>query len=356
MIVAGVAGLAAGDRVGDAGLLVYEVATAVAALVLVTGLQPPSGDRVAGSLIELGQTPAGALRDAVARATRDPDVRVGLWDPDTGCYLAADGIEVDPARAGGERTAIVVWDGDGPVCVVILDAALARDPYLVASVEAAARAMAVNTRRTVEVMAHLRDLEESRRRLVEAADEERAVLQKELRAGLLADIVHLDTEVRRLGDRLPSPHLARGADHLERTTADLADVAAGLRPRELEQGLCPALARLAKSSPLPVRVVGDPGVLPPTIQLTVWFLCSEALTNAVKHARATYLDIALDRAGDRLTVSVRDNGVGGAELRLAGGLAGLRDRVASHRGRLEVTSGTSGTLLAAVLPLDDQRR
>jgi signal transduction histidine kinase len=354
MVVAGATGLASG-RLTDLALLAYEAGVVAAAVVLVAGLRPPTVDEVAGLVIELGTSPADALRDAIARATRDPDVRVGYWDARAGQHLAADGTPVDPDEAGPDRATVVVEDDTGPLAVVVVDAALSRDPRVVASLETAVRVVVVNTRRTADVVARVRDVEESRRRLVDAAADERAVLDAELRTGVLADIALLAEEVRHLGRRVPSEHLATAAGHLEQTAGDLVDVAAGLRPRDLAAGLGPALARLAATSPVPVRVVGEPGPLPPAVELTAWYVCSEALANAAKHARASVVEVSLTYETGRLRMTVCDDGVGGAEVRASNGLAGLRDRVTSYGGRLTVTSGPSGTTLVAELPLDDQR-
>lgn len=354
MVAVGAIG-AATYRAGDLLLLTYEAAVVAAVVVLVVGLRTPTVDEVAGLVIELGASPGDPLRDAIARATRDPDVRVGYRDARTGAFVSADGDLVDPADPGPDRAAISVEDDAGPLAVVVVDAALSRDPRVVASLGTAVRVVVVNNRRTADVVARVRDVQDSRRRLVDAADAERAVLDAELRTGVLAAIARLGDEVRRLGDRMPSAHLATAAGHLEQTADDLVDVATGLRPRDLADGLGPALGRLAASSPLAVRVTGEPGPLPPAVELTAWYVCSEALANATKHAAASGVEVALAREDGLLRVTVCDDGAGGADVRASGGLAGLRDRVASYGGRLAVTSGPTGTTLVAELPLDDQR-
>ena len=355
LVLGGVAELVGEGVVGDGHLLAYEGMVVMAAGVLTAGLRPPSVEDLAGVVIELGDTPADALREAISRATRDPEVRVGYWHGDLAAYLDVDGAVIDPTMLGPERAAVDVTFAGQSLAVVVLDPVLARDPKLVQSVQVATRTVVENARRTADVVRRVGELEDSRRRLVEAADDERAVLEEELRSGVLASITELAADVRRLAERIPSPHLARAAEHLVRTADELGDVASGLRPRDLENGLGAALAGLAADSPVPVHVAGEIGDLPAHVELTVWYLCSEALANAAKHARASRVTVELQRSDDRLRVSICDDGAGGAEIREQGGLSGLRDRVTSCGGHLELTSGASGTTLVAELPLDDQQ-
>jgi signal transduction histidine kinase len=143
-------------------------------------------------------------------------------------------------------------------------------------------------------------------------------------------------------------------DQLERTAADLADVASGLRPADLDQGLDVALAALVEAAPVPVVLRGRLGALPPEVELTIWYLCAEALSNTAKHAPQARVSIRLERTTGCVRVSVEDDGPGGAVLSPGGGLIGLRDRVESLGGRLTLHLGGSGTRLVADLPLGDK--
>jgi signal transduction histidine kinase len=91
--------------------------------------------------------------------------------------------------------------------------------------------------------------------------------------------------------------------------------------------------------------------MPPTVESVTYYVVAEALANAVKHAGATRATVSLERSGEALTVSIEDDGIGGAELVPGGGLAGLADRVAMAGGRLEVGArAEGGTRVRAVLP------
>ena len=134
---------------------------------------------------------------------------------------------------------------------------------------------------------------------------------------------------------------------LRRTASDLRELAAGLHPRELvEYGLGSALAALAERSPIPVDVEAPAERLPESVELTLFFVCSEALANAWKHSRASRTSIVVERTPASARLEVRDDGVGGAEPR------SLADRIEAVGGTLVVDSPLGGgTRLLAEFPL-----
>lgn len=140
---------------------------------------------------------------------------------------------------------------------------------------------------------------------------------------------------------------------------NLREIALGIHPAALsEGGLVPALKTLARRSPIPVVVdIRLDARLPDTIEVTAYYVVSEALTNAAKHARASRVEVAAAVDGDVLRISVRDNGRGGADPRGGSGLIGLRDRVEAIHGTMRLTSPAGGgTLVSVTLPLDDGLR
>jgi signal transduction histidine kinase len=121
----------------------------------------------------------------------------------------------------------------------------------------------------------------------------------------------------------------------------------------MERGLIPAVVDLADRMPLPTSVaVSDRTMtLPPTVESTAYFVIAEALSNAVKHAQATRLDVRVDREGNRLIIVVIDDGVGGAVAGTGAGLSGIANRVDVLGGRLTVESPPgAGTRLRVELP------
>ena len=134
---------------------------------------------------------------------------------------------------------------------------------------------------------------------------------------------------------------------------ELRELARGLHPVGLERGLRGALAALSLQSPLPLEVQTLPDRrLPAVVEATVWFLVSEALTNALKHAGATALRVSAVQHGRTLVAEVSDDGAGGACPTGGTGLQGLAARVESLGGRLKVESPPGGgTKLTATIPL-----
>jgi signal transduction histidine kinase len=140
---------------------------------------------------------------------------------------------------------------------------------------------------------------------------------------------------------------------LSEALAELRDLARGIHPAVLSQdGLAAAVSFLAERAPMPVRVdLRLEHRLRQEVEVTAYFVVSEALNNAIKHARATRVSVGGCVRDGRLWIEVTDDGRGGADGRWGGGLHGLVDRLATLGGRLTVTSPVGGgTTLVAVIP------
>ena len=135
----------------------------------------------------------------------------------------------------------------------------------------------------------------------------------------------------------------------------LRELAAGIHPAVLADfGLAAALDALATGAPLPISLHVDELRLPPALESSIYFFCSEALTNVVKHASARSASVRVTTSGSELTIEVRDDGVGGAQIGIGGtGLVGLGDRIGALDGSLSLSSprGGEGTTLLARIPL-----
>jgi signal transduction histidine kinase len=137
---------------------------------------------------------------------------------------------------------------------------------------------------------------------------------------------------------------------------DLQELSRGLHPAILAKGgLQPALTVLARRSAIPVELdVTLRGRLPQHLEVTIYYVVSEALTNATKHAFASVVRVCLSASDGVIRVSVRDDGVGGADASCGSGLIGLTDRVEALGGKLSITSpAQGGTSLLVELPRDD---
>ena len=200
------------------------------------------------------------------------------------------------------------------------------------------------------------ELAASRRRLLTASDDQRRRIEFELRKGVEQ---RLETVGRLLADIRADPIAdATGIEEVEQELSgarrELQDFARGLLPAALtEGGLSAALPALARKASLPVSLSVEVGRLPPAVESTVYFVCSEALTNVAKHASAEHASVAV--TGDSLHVEARvdDDGVGGADATRGSGLRGLMDRVEALGGRLLVESPLGGgTEVVVTIPFE----
>jgi signal transduction histidine kinase len=302
---------------------------------------------VTGLVIDLGAPDeVGTLRGKLARALGDPSLVVGYRFPETGAFIDDAGRPVELPLPGSGRTMTPIDDGGERVAVLVHDETLLADRTLVESVAAAARIAVANARLQAEARARAEELEASRRRIVEAADAQRRRLERELRRGAERRLEHVAASLAEARASAP----ANGAEAIAALQAELGeagraldDFAHGVHPAELtEGGLMPALALLAERSPVPVEVRGGVERLPAPVEAALFFVCSEALANTAKHARASRVSIKAKEHGPEVVVTVTDDGIGGASPSRGSGLRGLADRVEALGGRLSVESPAGG--------------
>ncbi|MHB8233065.1 MAG: sensor histidine kinase [Solirubrobacteraceae bacterium] len=205
----------------------------------------------------------------------------------------------------------------------------------------------------------LSEVRASRIRIVEAADEERKRVERDLHDGAQQRLVALSMRLRlaRTVQAERSPEvtelLEELAGELQQALAELRDLARGIHPAVLtEQGLARALESLVLRSPLPAQVTACPERrLPAAVEIGVYYLVAEALTNAIKHAGANSAQVSVSEVERGIVVQVCDDGAGGASIDEGSGLRGLADRVAALDGRLTVHSPREGgTTLTAEIP------
>jgi signal transduction histidine kinase len=197
----------------------------------------------------------------------------------------------------------------------------------------------------------------SRARIVAAADDARRRIERDLHDGTQQRLVALSLGLR-LAQSTELPELqtrvGQVADELDEAIDELRELARGIHPAILsEGGLGPALRTLARRAAIPVELDIRTEKRPPDpIEVAAYYVVSEALTNTTKHARASYAHVALEQTDVVLHLSIRDDGIGGANPAGGSGLIGLRDRVQALGGAIAVDSRRGkGTAIVVELPL-----
>ncbi|HEX9380278.1 MAG TPA: sensor histidine kinase [Gaiellaceae bacterium] len=342
------------SHVASEALYWWQIAGQVAVpLALLAGLLTAQLARgtVADLVVELANIQPGEVRDALARALNDPSLQVAYWLPMRQAYVDVAGRPLELPEDGLGVTRLE------DVAAIVHDSEL--DPDLVEAAGAAARLALHNARLQADVRAQLDKVQESRRRIVTAGDEQRRKIERDLHDGAQQRLVALALELR-----MAQRQLGTGDAELERVLADavgelqvaveeLRELARGVHPAVLtEEGLAVALESLATRTPLPVEIAATlEGRLPAEIEAAAYFVACEAIANAVKHSRATGIRVSAQRRNGKLVIEIEDDGIGGAKENGGSGLRGLVDRVEAHGGTLRVESDPGrGTRVIGELP------
>jgi PAS domain S-box-containing protein len=205
------------------------------------------------------------------------------------------------------------------------------------------------------------ELTASRARIVTAADETRRRIERDLHDGTQQRLVSLGLALRAAEANVPA-HFEELRTELDRTASGLADavedlqeISRGIHPAILSRGgLVAALETLAGRAAVPIKLDARvPQGLPEPVEVAAYYVVSEALTNAAKHAQASVVHVGLTVEESIVALAIRDDGVGGADPARGSGLVGLRDRVEAVGGTIEIASSPGlGTSLLARIPTD----
>jgi signal transduction histidine kinase len=358
------AGQIAGGAASNAFLFLAFAVFVTVPFAFLAGLLRGSLSR-AGAVAELVEALGRAdderrsLRDSIAAALGDSSLGVAYWIPEQQAYVDGDGQRVDLPAPGSGRTATPIERGGAPLAVVIHDETLTEERDLVRAVGGAAALTLENERLAAELRARIEELRASRARIVQAGDQARRQLERDLHDGAQQRLVALALNLKLARASLDDdPVDARALidnaiNELTEATAELRELARGIHPAILtDRGLDAAVNALAGRAALPVEVQDVPAErLAAPVESTAYFVVAEALTNVARYSHAGHAEVEIERANGTLVVEVRDDGIGGADPARGSGLRGLADRVAAVDGRLVVTSepGT-GTVVHAEIP------
>ena len=308
-------------------------------------------------VVELGNSPeqGRASRRARPRPER-PVARARLLDarPPRSTWTST-GSTSDVVPTATRAVTILERRGQ-KVAALVHDVALGEDPALLDAVSSAAGLALDNERLLAELRAQLAETRDSRARIVDAADTERRRLERNLHDGAQQRLVTLALHLRMAQESLRDDPAAAEAmldgvgEDLKLALEELRELARGLHPAILtDRGLAPALQSIATRAPFKVEINGvPPERLPAAIEAAIYYVVAESLTNAAKHAAASEARVELSTTDDTVTVEIRDNGRGGANLADGSGIRGLADRVEALGGRFELQSPVgAGTVVKA---------
>ena len=352
------------EPLGELRVIILAVLRVLVAIGLLIGVlrDDAARGRIADLVVRLdGLPPLPVLQASLRDALGDPSLKVFRWEPANAGFADAAGRPSDrPGADGSGRTVLTIGDGASPDLVIEHDPSLRDDPGLVSAAAAAVRLAAENERLQAEVRSQLESVQASRARIVEAQDDERRRIERDLHDGAQQRLVSLQLSLQMLRRGLGPDADAGTLAELDAATAeasaaiaDIRELARGVHPAILsEAGLGAALASLADRTPTPVVI--EDGVdrrLPAAVEATAYFVVAEALTNAIKHADAGRIEVRTSLTDDRLRVEVRDDGRGGADPTQGTGMTGMQDRVAALGGTVRIDSRHgAGTWLEVDLP------
>lgn len=358
-----------GALLGGQSPVVAALVTAAVAIVLgpvrrrvqrvVDRVLYPQRRRALDALVDLerrvnaGDAVPEELEAVLRAALRSPGLRVGVLVPGADTYLDSDGAEVPEE---GQQVVVA-----GQTIGVIVAREISR--RFVQEVAGRTGLLVELIRLRLESTRALKDARASRARLQEVGYEERRRLERDLHDVAQQRLVSLGISMRLAERRLTAGGgltvgeagalIRQWVGEITRSTSELRDLAHGIRPSALDDGLKPALTMMTQRVPLPLDTkITVHSELPDAISTTAYHVAAEAIANALKHSRASSLELTVAEAGGTLVVRVRDDGSGGAVVSERGGLSSLRDRVAAAGGTLLVTSRPGmGTTVEAELPV-----
>jgi signal transduction histidine kinase len=304
--------------------------------------------------LRAGRAEPEAVEALLQSVMAAPSLALRLLPPDGGLAATADGRPA-PHLAG--RALYEVRPAGEVLAEIAYDPADMPHPDLLPEITQAATLGIEIARLRVELQRRLAEVHASRTRIVEAGDDERRRIERNLHDGAQQRLVTVGLTLRHT-QHLLSPQNVDAHSLLDGAVGELAaaidelrELASGVMPAELREGLPAALDELAARSTIPVTVHAERERFAEELEVAAYFVASEGLANAVKHSAATRVTITAQRLAGQLVVAVTDDGCGGASEAGGTGLRGLGDRVAAHGGTLRMQSEPGhGTTITAELP------
>ena len=331
----------------DVLIIAFGVLRAALPISFLAGLVVLRREGAVGALITqlVAAGSQGSLDELVRRTLGDPTARVLMSDQAPGTVQRTPGLT--PIAFGGNTIGMLQHDPDV-------------DDSAVRSVSAAVGLALYNARLREDVERRTAELAAAASRLVEATDVARRQVERNLHDGAQQRLVAVGVQLRLLqvdlaerGAATDARAVGEIAENLSGALSELRTLASGMHPAILAQGLVPALQALAAGSPLSVTLVvrgGPADQLSSAVAVTLYYAAAEALTNSAKHSGARRARIDVDVGPEMVSVTITDDGSGGADATGAGVL-GIRDRTRLLGGDVRLRdTAAGGTELTAFVP------
>jgi signal transduction histidine kinase len=292
----------------------------------------------------------------------DPNVELFWWSRERGGYVDVHEVPRTTLAESPDQVVTLVEYDTRKVGAIAHQTGLLERPEFLETLVPTMRIAMERDRLHQDLLGKIEELRASRLRMVTAGDAERRRLERNLHDGAQQRLIVALLGLRRLEQQIGedpdvAPLVRTTREELEGAIEDLRELARGLHPPLLARRVLAAAVRAASArSSMPIELdlrLDSP--VQPVVEAAAYYVCAEAVTNAVKHAQASRAWLSIVGENGTLTVEVRDDGVGGACIDCdseASGLSGLRDRVEALQGTLEVDSPPgSGTRLVATFPV-----
>ncbi|MBF4548686.1 sensor histidine kinase [Pseudoclavibacter sp. VKM Ac-2888] len=351
---------APGEVIGSIQLVVIAgIPIAFLLGVLIGGYAQTVEAEVLSAWLSLAGSARTVVGAALARSLGDDSLRVAYWAENRQVFVDEAGLDVDVRTQSTPRQWQEVHVESRLVGAISYDERMIADPE---TVRRAGRVLAIaldRERLTAALLASNEALQQSRLRIVETADRERNRIARDLHDGLQVQLVLLALEAQQIansGDAHPSTVTEATAlrHRIDTAAADLRRLVHAVLPSALvERGLTAAAEDLVDRLEIPASLVSDAddSTLAPATSQSAYLIMAEALTNAVKHSDARTVNVRIAQRGALLSVTVKDDGRGGARVEDGTGLKGLVDRIDTLGGSFELVSPLgSGTEVRVELP------
>ena len=288
------------------------------------------------------------VEDVLREALGDEGLRAAYWVEDRQQWVTDAGLPVEP---GADEVAVGRLGHE--VARIAVSPVVDRELAEAACVEALPELENAGLRAAISLQ--LVEVRESRARIAAAQLAERRRIERDLHDGAQQRLLALALNLRaaQLNGRALPEAVDRAIAELQGAVAELRELANGLQPSLLgDAGLAAAIDDLATRLPLPVEVRATERRFPASTEVTAWFIVCEAITNAVKHADATRIEVEVSAAAGAVVVRVCDDGRGGADAD-GSGLRGIADRAEALGGSLRVSDRAGGgTTVTGELPCE----